>query len=161
MIITLILMIVMRRSLLLGLISVLPITFATVVMYGLLGLLRIPLDYATMLTGSISIGVGVDYTIHFLYVVTEETRSGHSLEEAIRLAFLERGRAMLSNTAAVAAGFSTLLLSSFVLLRSFGGIMVLSMLLCFAGAMTLLPAALLVLRPKVLGAAAHPSTRKS
>ncbi len=159
--ITLVLMIVMRKSLVLGLISVLPITFATVAMYGLLGLLRIPLDYATMLTGSISIGVGVDYTIHFLYVVTEEARAGRSLEESIRLAFLERGRAMLSNTAAVAAGFSTLLLSSFVLLRSFGGIMVLSMLLCFAGAMTLLPAALLVLRPKVLGPAGRPSARKS
>lgn len=148
--ITLVLMIVMRRSVVLGLLSVLPITFATVATYGLLGLVRIPLDYATMLTGSISIGVGVDYTIHFLYVVTEEFRAGHALEEAIRLAFLERGRAMLSNTAAVTAGFSTLLLSSFVLLRSFGGVMVLSMLLCFFGAMTLLPAALLVVRPKVL-----------
>jgi len=57
---------------------------------------------------------------------------------------------MFSNTAAVTAGFLVLLLSSLVLLRSFGGIMVLSMLLCFAGAMTLLPAALLVVRPKVL-----------
>jgi len=148
--ITLVLMIVLRKSVVLGLLSVLPITFATVVTYGLLGIARIPLDYATMLTGSISIGVGVDYTIHFLYVVTEEVRAGHVLGEAIRLAFLERGRAMLSNTAAVTAGFSTLLLSSFILLRSFGGVMVLSMLLCFVGAMTLLPAALLVVRPKVL-----------
>ncbi|MCX6566340.1 MAG: MMPL family transporter [Candidatus Aminicenantes bacterium] len=148
--ITLFLMIIMRKSVVLGLISVLPITFATVVMYGLLGFLRIPLDYATMLTGSISIGVGVDYTIHFLYVVTEEVRAGHEMREAIRLAFLERGRAMFSNTAAVTAGFSSLLLSSFVLLRSFGGIMVLSMLLCFVGAMTLLPAALLVFRPRIL-----------
>lgn len=147
---TLLLMILMRKSVALGLISVLPITFATVVMYGLLGFARIPLDYATMLTGSISIGVGVDYTIHFLYVATEEVRAGHEVVEAIRLAFLERGRAMFSNTAAVTAGFSTLLLSSFVLLRSFGGIMVLSMLLCFIGAMTLLPAALLVFRPRIL-----------
>jgi len=82
--------------------------------------------------------------------VTEEIRQGHHLPEAIRLAFLERGRAMLSNTAAVTAGFSTLLLSSFVLLRSFGGVMVLSLLFCFIAAMTLLPAALLVLRPKIL-----------
>ncbi|MDD8025431.1 MAG: MMPL family transporter [Acidobacteriota bacterium] len=150
--VTLFLMILMRKSVVLGLISILPITFATVVMYGLLGIARIPLDYATMLTGSISIGVGIDYTIHFLYVVSEEVRAGHQLPEAIRLAFLERGRAMLSNTAAVTAGFSTLLLSSFVLLRSFGGIMVLSMLLCFIGAMTLLPAALLVVRPRILRA---------
>jgi len=148
--ITLLLMILMRKSVALGLISILPISFATVVMYGLLGFARIPLDYATMLTGSISIGVGVDYTIHFLYVVTEEVRAGHELVEAIRLTFLERGRAIFSNTAAVTAGFSTLLLSSFVLLRSFGGIMVLSMLLCFIGAMTLLPAALLVFRPRIL-----------
>jgi len=152
MIITLFLMILMRKSVVLGLISILPITFATVVMYGLLGFLRIPLDYATMLTGSISIGVGVDYTIHFLYVVTEEVRAGCEMREAIRRAFLERGRAMFSNTAAVTAGFSALLLSSFVLLRSFGGIMVMSMLLCFIGAMTLLPAALLVFRPRILKA---------
>ncbi len=61
------------------------------------------LDYATMLTGSISIGVGIDYTIHFLYVVTEEVGPAMHLPEAIRLAFIERGRAMLSNTVAVAA----------------------------------------------------------
>jgi len=148
--VTLLLMILMRKSVALGFLSVLPIGFATVLMYGLLGFARIPLDYATMLTGSISIGVGIDYTIHFLYVVTSEVRAGHELREAIRLAFIERGRAMFSNTAAVTAGFLVLLLSSLVLLRSFGGIMVLSMLLCFAGAMTLLPAALLVVRPKVL-----------
>jgi len=148
--ITLVLMIVLRKSVALGFISILPITFATVVMYGFLGLARIPLDYATMLTGSISIGVGIDYTIHFIYVVTEEIRAGRAMPEAIRLAFLERGRAMFSNTAAVAAGFSTLLLSSFVLLRSFGAVMVLSMLLCFIAAMTLLPAALLVFRPRIV-----------
>lgn len=147
---TLILMILIRKSVALGLLSVLPIGFATVVMYGFLGFARIPLDYATMLTGSISIGVGIDYTIHFLYVVTEEIRAGRALPEAIRLAFIERGRAMFSNTAAVTAGFSALLLSSLILLRSFGGVMVLSLLLCFIGAMTLLPAAMLVFKPKVL-----------
>lgn len=148
--ITLFLMMLMRKSVALGFLSVLPIGFATVIMYGFLGFAKIPLDYATMLTGSISIGVGVDYTIHFLYVVTEEIQAGHALPEAIRLAFIERGRAIFSNTAAVTAGFSVLLLSSLVLLRSFGYIMVLSMLLCFIGAMTLLPAALLVFKPKVL-----------
>jgi len=70
--VTLLLMILMRKSVALGFLSVLPIGFATVLMYGLLGFARIPLDYATMLTGSISIGVGIDYTIHFLYVVTSE-----------------------------------------------------------------------------------------
>ncbi len=148
--ITLILMMLMRKSIALGFLSILPIGFATVVMYGLLGFARIPLDYATMLTGSISIGVGIDYTIHFLYVVTEEIRAGHLLPEAIRLAFIERGRAMFSNTAAVTAGFSALLLSSLVLLRSFGGVMVLSLLFCFLGAMTLLPAAMLVFKPRAL-----------
>jgi predicted RND superfamily exporter protein len=148
--ITLVLMIVMRRSVVLGLISMLPIAFAATVMYGLLGFVRIPLDYATMMIGSVSIGVGIDYTIHLIYVITDEAAKGASLETAIRNAFLERGRAILSNTLAVMAGFAILLMSSMILLRNFGGVMVLSMFLCFAAALTLLPVVLLLARPRAL-----------
>lgn len=103
-----------------------------------------------MLIGPVSIGVGIDYTIHTLYVITNGIKKGATLEDAIAHAFQERGRAIISNTAAVMAGFGVLLFSSMVILRNFGGVMVLSMLLCFIGALTVLPAVLLLVRPKAL-----------
>ena len=148
--ITLVLMILLRRSFVLGLVSTIPIIFSSVVMYGLLGFFKIPLDFATMLIGPVSIGVGIDYTIHVIYVITDEIKKGATLEEAIASAFQERGRAIISNTAAVMAGFGILLFSSMVILRNFGGVMVLSMLLCFVGALTVLPVILLLLRPRAL-----------
>jgi predicted RND superfamily exporter protein len=153
--ITLVLMMLLRRSVLLGLVSTIPIIFASVVMYGLLGIIKIPLDFAMMLLGPVSIGVGIDYTIHMIYVITDEMKRGKNLEDAISHAFQERGRAIISNTAAVMAGFGILLFSSMVILRSFGGIMVLSMLLCFIGALTVLPVVLLILRPRALARLAN------
>ena len=148
--VTLVLMSLLRRSFVLGLLSTVPIIFTSAVMYGIMGWTRIPLDFATMLIGPVSIGVGVDYAIHTLYVITDEVKRGATLEGAITHAFQERGRAIISNTAAVMAGFGVLLFSSMVILRNFGGVMVLSMLLCFIGALTILPAVLLLVRPRAL-----------
>jgi predicted RND superfamily exporter protein len=148
-VLTLILMILMRRSLSLGLISTLPIIFTSVVMFGLLALIGVPLDYATMMIGGVSIGVGIDYAIHFIHGFIMECDAGFTAEESIRRAFLDKGKAILTNALSVMAGFAVLLLSSLVPLRNFAWAMVCSMFLAALAALTLLPAAILVFNPKV------------
>ena len=76
-VLTLVLMTLMRRSLPLGLISTLPIIFTSVVMFGLLALIGVPLDYATMMIGGVSIGVGIDYAIHFIHGYIGELDAGY------------------------------------------------------------------------------------
>ncbi|MCX6555694.1 MAG: MMPL family transporter [Candidatus Aminicenantes bacterium] len=147
-VLTLVLMTLMRRSLTLGLISTLPVIFTSVVMFGVLALIGVPLDYATMMIGGVSIGVGIDYAIHFIHGYIGERDAGHSADEAIRRAFLDKGKAILTNAVSVMAGFAVLLLSSLVPLRNFAWAMVCSMFLAALAALTQLPAALLVFNPK-------------
>ncbi|OHD76013.1 MAG: hypothetical protein A2V99_08105, partial [Spirochaetes bacterium RBG_16_67_19] len=54
------------RSLAGALIGLVPVTFTLFVLFGVMGAAGIPLDVATVLLGSISMGLGIDYTVHFL-----------------------------------------------------------------------------------------------
>lgn len=148
-VLTLVLMMLMRRSFSLGLISTLPIVFTSVVMFGLLALIGVRLDYATMMIGGVSIGVGIDYAIHFIHGFIGEFDAGFPVEEAIHRAFLDKGKAILTNALSVMAGFAVLLLSSLLPLRNFAWAMVCSMFLAALSALTLLPAAILVFKPKI------------
>lgn len=147
--VTLILMVIMRRSLILGLISTIPIAFTITVMYGIMGHAGICLDYSTMMVGGISIGVGIDYAIHLVHGISVEVEEGATLPDAIRLIIIERGKAILSNAVAVVAGFAVLLLSAMLILRNFGATMMASLFLAALSALTVLPAALLILNPKI------------
>jgi len=150
-IVTFILMTLMRGSFILGGISVTPILFTLGVIYGFLGWTKIPLDYATMMIAGISIGVGIDYAIHFIHGVGLKVNEGHVLEEAVHLAYLEKGKAILANSIAVMAGFAVLLLSSMSPLHHFGGTMVGSMFLAAFSTLTILPALILIIKPKIGG----------
>ena len=145
---TFLLMIALRRSLLLGTLSILPILFTLGVIYGFLGFSGIPLDYSTMMIAGVSIGVGIDYTIHFVHGVLSATERGDDLEGAVRKTIIEKGRAILVNSSAVVLGFAVLQLSSMSPLRHFGGLMAGSMVLAALAALSILPASILVCRPK-------------
>ena len=150
-IVTFILMSLMSGSLLLGSISLTPILFTLGIIYGFLGWAGIPLDYATMMIASISIGIGIDYAIHFIHGVGLNMDKGRSLEEAVHLTYLEKGKAIITNSMAVIVGFLVLLLSSMSPLRHFGGTMAGSMFLAAFSALTILPALILIIRPKIGG----------
>jgi predicted RND superfamily exporter protein len=146
-IITFLLMSIMRKSFRLGIVSTIPIIITVAVMYGTMGLAKIPLDYATMMIAGVSFGVGIDYSIHFVYGVSQALKTTSSLEKAVEAAFREKGRAILANSIAVTMGFLVLLLSSMSPLRTFGGMMVLSMFLAALTSLTTLPALLLWIKP--------------
>ncbi len=144
-ILTFILMVALRRSLEIGAISTTPIIFTLGVIYGFLGLSGIPLDYATMMIAGISIGVGIDYAIHFIHGVFIEMEEGYDLRKAIELTYVEKGRAILSNSIAVILGFAVLMFSALKPLHHLGGTMMGSMFLAALAALTFLPALLLLL----------------
>ncbi|MBA7694141.1 hypothetical protein ES703_102748 [subsurface metagenome] len=61
-----VLLMILLRSVAAGLISAIPMVLSLVILFGLMGLLDIDLSVVTALLSSIIIGVGIDYTIHFL-----------------------------------------------------------------------------------------------
>ena len=75
-----------------GIISSLPLSIAIIVMFGLMGILGISLDIVTALLSSIMIGIGVDYTIHFLWRFKAERTRGLDHKEAATITLRTTGR---------------------------------------------------------------------
>ncbi len=126
-----------------GLLSMIPLGFTIGVNFGLMGLLGIPLDNATTMLASIAIGIGIDYTIHFISRYRLEIEEGESPESAVIGATRTTGQAISFNAIAVAIGFGVLLASSFTPIATLGALVALTMVLSAGSALTLLPAALL------------------
>jgi len=112
--------------------------------------LNIELNVATALLSSIMIGVGIDYTVHFLWRYKEERSNGLSYSEAAKHTLLTTGRGIMFNAFSVIIGFAVLLMSSFVPVRFFGFLVVVSIFACLIGALVVIPALIIVLKPKFL-----------
>lgn len=150
-VITFILITLMSRSLKWGCISILPIGFTLHIIYSFLGLAGIPLDFATMMIAGVCIGVGIDYVIHFTHGIRETSKQEPGLEDSLKRVFMEKGKAILANSLAVMSGFLVLLFSSMTPLRNFGGVMAGAMFLAALSTLTILPAFILIFKPKIGG----------
>lgn len=145
-----ILLMILFRSAVAGLISAIPLALSVMVLFGLMGFFRIELNIATAMLSSIMIGVGVDYTIHFLWRYRQERNAGLNPEEAAKKTLTTTGRGIVFNAFSVIIGFVVLLTSSFMPVRFFGFLVVVSILSCLIGALILIPSLCIVLRPKFL-----------
>jgi hydrophobe/amphiphile efflux-3 (HAE3) family protein len=139
-----ILLSIIFRSLKAGLLGIVPLSISVVVLFGMMGLFGIRLDVATALLSSVMIGVGVDYTIHFLWRYREERQQHRPATEAVITTIATTGRGITFNALSVIVGFLVLIISSFTPIRFFGVLVVVSILSCLVGALVILPA--LVLR---------------
>jgi len=136
------------RSVRFGLLSMIPLGFTITLNFGIMGWLSIPLDTATTMLASIAIGIGVDYTVHFLSKYRRELRAGRTSHDAVGETIQTTGRAITYNVMAVAAGFAVLLFSSFGPIATLGALVALSMGISGFAALTLLPAALMATEAK-------------
>ncbi len=140
----------MFRSPTAGLLATVPLLVAIILLFGLMGYLGIRLDIVTAILSSIMIGVGVDYTIHFLWRYQQERKRGLDYREAVVHTLVTTGRGITFNALSVMIGFAALLVSMFPPLKFFGFLVVVSIFACAVGAMVLVPALCLVYKPKFL-----------
>jgi len=140
-------LLILFRSIKIMIIGVLPNIFVASSVLGLLGLLKIPLDIMTITVASISVGMAVDNTIHYLYRYRSEIEAGNTPDESMLLSHLSVGRAIFYTAFTIAIGFSILSLSNFAPTALFGIFTAIALLLAFVSSLTLLP--LLLVRLKV------------
>ncbi|MBN2035196.1 MAG: MMPL family transporter, partial [Chitinispirillaceae bacterium] len=107
-----ILVMVMFRSPAAGLLSSIPLLFAIIIGFGIMGAFGINLDMATALITSIVIGTGVDFTLQFLWRYRAILRSGVAHGEAVKQTYSVVGRAIMFNAFCVASGLGVMILSS-------------------------------------------------
>ncbi len=134
------------RSLLAGLIAVIPILFTVLFNFGLMGYLGIPLDVTTVMIASVAVGIGVDYAIHFLSRLRLEQRKGGEIEVSLRRTMETTGIAISINAFSVSMGFIALLFGSLVPMRNFGWMTALTMIISALSALVLIPAILISIK---------------
>ncbi|MFN2340512.1 MAG: RND family transporter [Halanaerobium sp.] len=132
-----------------GFYAALPLVTALVTLFSLMGFLNIKLDMITTMLSSIMIGVGVDYTIHFLWRYREE-RKNLAKKEAVIKTLTTSGRGITFNALSVIVGFSILFVSGFLPVKFFAFLVTISIAACLVGALLILPALVLVFEPKFL-----------
>jgi len=109
----LIIAIIMFKSIQLGIITVAPLVFSTLLVAGVAGFFAIPLDVSTALAAGVAIGVGVDYAVHYIFRYREELSRSNDILRAIQATMRSVGRTIVLNALVVMIGFSVLLLSQF------------------------------------------------
>ena len=109
----LIIAIIMFKSIQLGIITVAPLVFSTLLVAGVAGFFAIPLDVSTALAAGVAIGVGVDYAVHYIFRYREELSRSNDTLRAIQATMRSVGRTIVLNALVVMIGFSVLLLSQF------------------------------------------------
>jgi uncharacterized protein len=138
---------VLFRSLKIALIALFPNFLSALTVLGFLGAAHIPLDVMTITIASISIGIAVDATIHYIHRMREEFAVCGNYLVAMRASHQSVGSAMYFTSLTIVIGFSLLTFSKFMPSVLFGLLTSLAMVIAFLGALTLLPWMLVVLRP--------------
>jgi len=138
---------VLFRSLKLALIGIVPNILAALCVLGLMGWMGIPLDMMTITIAAISVGIGVDNTIHYIHRFKSRFPEFKDYRETMTYCHGSIGKAMYYTGFTIVAGFSILVLSNFIPTIYFGLLTSLAMCLALGGALTLLPQLLVMFRP--------------
>jgi uncharacterized protein len=144
-----ILMGVLFRNVRLVLISLIPNVIPLVVVAGAMGLAGIDIKPATAVIFTISFGIAVDDTIHFLARLRQELTLGKPLREAVRITILGTGKAIILTSVVLLGGFGSLLTSEFQSTMYMGLLVSATIGTALFADLLLLPALLHVLKPKV------------
>lgn len=127
------------KSVAAGLIGIVPLSISILLNFAIMGFFGIKLNIATALVASVSVGIGVDYTIHYMEAYFREWRLGDGTDGFLAKTFRSSGKAIIINAASVGAGFAVLLLSKFNILMQFGFLISFTMFSSSLIALTVLP----------------------
>ncbi|HWR74493.1 MAG TPA: MMPL family transporter [Bacteroidales bacterium] len=151
-IIVFILLAIIFKSVKGGLIGSIPLAASIIIQFGVMGLTNVAIDAATALLSSIMIGVGVDFTIQYLWRYNIELKKGATRKEAISTTYLTTGRSIVINALSVMAGFSATFVSGFLSIRFFGYLTLLAIGSCLLYAIIVMPAFMLYFKPSFIEA---------
>jgi hypothetical protein len=145
-----ILLSIVFRSIKGGLTGSLPLAASLLIVFGFMGISGIALDAATALLSSIMIGVGVDFTIQYIWCFKTLHRKDQGYAETTVNTVKTIGRSIIINAISVMAGFSALMFSGFTSIRFFGYLVFISIGACLIGAILIVPAFIMKFKPSFI-----------
>lgn len=113
-VIVFLMMVVLFRSLKYGILAMLPLTLTISMIYGLIGWIGKDYDMPIAVLSALTLGLSIDFAIHFLQRARELEKELGSLALALSAMFQEPSRAISRNAIVIAIGFTPLLLSPLI-----------------------------------------------
>lgn len=142
-----VMMLLLLRNVRAAMLCMIPNTLPIVFVLGLMGLLGIHLDMATVMIASVSLGIAIDGTIHYTVRFREEYAKDGDAHAAVKRSHQSIGIAIFYTTLTCIVGFWVLALSNFVPNLYFGMFTGVAMLASLFGALTILPISLAWVKP--------------
>ena len=127
----------------LGIANLAPIVVAVSSVAGTMRLLDIPFNAFTATILSLTIGLGIDYSVHIVHRFINERRE-RALAPALRRTVIGTGGALLGSMATTAFGIGVLTLAVLTVLGQFGILTAISIVYSFVASLVVLPSALVV-----------------
>jgi len=143
----LIMLIILFRSIKLAIIGTLPNIFTALFILGCMGVFGIPLDIMTITIAAITIGIGVDYAIHYIHRYQKEYSESGDNYQAIHKSQTTVGKALYFTSITITLGFVVLVLSNFVPSIYFGLLTSVAMLVSLFATFSIIPLLLSVMSP--------------
>lgn len=143
----LIMFIILFRSLSLAIIALLPNMLPAAMVLGLMGWINLPLDLMTITIASITIGIAVDDTIHYILRFQAEFAKDNDYIATMERCHGSIGKAMYYTSLTIVIGFSILIFSNFIPTIYFGLFTGFAMIAALLAALTLLPQIIIMWKP--------------
>lgn len=144
------------RSIVGGLLVLLPLGCAALINLGLMGWAGILLSMSTATISAIAVGIGADYAIYFIFRVREELKRTPDLREATAIALMTSGKAIAYVATAIAGGYLCLTFSLFKVHVLLGILVALTMVTTCLGTVAFLSSVLVLVKPRFLSAQKKP-----
>ncbi len=142
-----VLMAFLFRSLKWGLLAMIPMTVTIAFIYGLIGLVGKDYDMPVAVLSSLTLGLAVDFAIHFLQRARAIHQRVGTWEAALKEMFAEPARAITRNVVVIAVGFTPLLFAPLMPYKTVGFFLAAIMAVSGLATMFMLPAAIRLLEP--------------
>jgi len=130
-----------------GLLSIVPLTSAVILNFGLMGIFGVDLNHMTALLSAVIIGVGVDFSIHYISDYRRNLINKMDVDKINLKTAQDVGYPVLLDVVSN-MGFIALLFSILIPLNHMGGLMVFAMISTSFGTLTILASLIQILKVK-------------
>lgn len=146
-VICLILTAVVMRSLRYAVVTIIPIILVVAWLYAFMYAFGFNVNIVTATIGAISIGIGIDYAIHFVMRYREEMVGARSRDEALRASGASTGMALVGSALSSVVGFAILALAPMPLFASYGLLTAVMIVMALAASLLVLPSMVAMVTP--------------
>jgi predicted RND superfamily exporter protein len=144
----LIILLVVFRSVRYAIVTVIPVGLVVIWLYAIMEVNGLALNFVTATIGAISIGIGIDYSIHMTERFREELERAGDRFEAVRHAAAGTGSALIASALSSIVGFAILGFAPMPMFASYGILTAIMIMLALLASLLVLPSLLIIATPQ-------------